>query len=454
MSTVSDSVRLPPGPALPRALQGITFLASRRRSLQLMQKRYGSSFTINIPIFGHSVVISDPALVKQLYTTKPEIAGNVEANLGRVLGRGSLFNLEGAAHRRQRKLLVPPFHGKRMHTYEAVIEEEFRREAATWPEGVEFKTLDSMMRITLNAILRAVFGAEGAEFEGLRRLLPPWVALASQLAVAPVPRIDLGRWSPWGRFNIWRREYDALIESLIDKALADPTLDERGDVLALLLQSRYEDGEPMTRSHIADELLTLLAAGHETTATTLAWAVERLTRHPALLRRLVAETDSGGTELLQASILEVQRTRPVIDLHARSVLADTMQLGEWVIPKRHTIVVSIGLIHADDSIFPDAARFNPDRFVGIRPDNYAWVPFGGGTRRCIGAAFANMEMNVVLRTMLHDFDLATTSAKDERWHSRGVASAPARGGRAIVNRRTRTSDQDTSVASTAVSSIR
>ena len=454
MSTVSDSVRLPPGPALPRALQGIAFVASRRRTLQLMQKRYGSSFTIDIPVFGRSVVISDPALVKQLYMTNPEIAGNVEANLGRVLGRGSLFNLDGAAHRRQRKLLVPPFHGKRMHTYEAVIEEEFRREAATWPEGVEFSTLDSMMRITLNAILRAVFGAEGAEFEGLRRLLPPWVALASQLAVVPVPRVDLGRWSPWGRFNIRRREYDALIESLIDKALADPMFDERSDVLALLLRSRYEDGKPMTRSHIADELLTLLAAGHETTATTLAWAVERLRRHPSVLRRLVAEIDSGGTELLQATILEVQRTRPVIDLHARSVVADTMQLGEWVIPKRHTIVVGIGLIHADDSVFPDAARFNPDRFVGVRPDTYAWVPFGGGTRRCIGAAFANMEMNVVLRTMLHDFDLATTNAKDESWHSRGVASAPARGGRAIMHRRNRTTDRDTAVASATVSSTR
>ncbi len=210
----------------------------------------------------------------------------------------------------------------------------------------------------------------------------------------------------------------------------------------------------MTRSHIADELLTLLAAGHETTATTLAWAVERLRRHPAVLRRLVAETDSGGTELLQATILEVQRTRPVIDLHARSVLSDTMQLGEWVIPKRHTIVVGIGLLHADDNAFPNAARFDPDRFVGVRPDSNAWVPFGGGTRRCIGAAFANMEMNVVLRTMLHDFDLATTTAKDERWHSRGVASAPARGGRAVMHRRNRSDNEHAAAQNAAVSSIR
>jgi len=435
MSAQPPAVPIPPGPRLPQIVQGVGFIASRRKAMRLLRERYGSTFRIHIPLFGQSVVITEPAMIKQLFLTSTEVASNVQPNLGRVLGRGSLFNLEGDAHRRQRKLLVPPFHGKRMHAYEKMIEEEFLREAAKWPEGKEFETLAPMMHITLNAILRAVFGAEGAEFEALRKLLPPWVELASWLATVPIPRKDLGPWSPWGRFNAKRREFDRIIGSLIDKALADPRLTERDDVLAMLLQSRYEDGSAMARSDIADELLTLLAAGHETTATTLAWAVERIQRHPGLVSRLVDEVGSGGSELRQATILEVQRTRPVIDLMGRHVNAESLQLGEWNIPRGFTVIVGISLVHDDESIFPDAGRFDPDRFVGQKPSNYEWVPFGGGTRRCIGAAFANMEMDVVLRTLLRDFDLVTTYSPGERFHSRGVAYAPARGGRVALRRR-------------------
>jgi cytochrome P450 len=428
--------RLPPGPGLPRALQGAAFLASRRRMTRLMRRRYGRVFTLHVPLFGQAVFVSDPALVKQLFMTSTDVVGNIEPNLGRVLGRGSFFNLEGDEHRRQRKLLVPPFHGKRMQSYEAIIEEETLREAATWPQGEPFETLAPMMRITLNAILRAVFGAEGAEFEALRALLPPMVTLGSRLALVPGRHVDLGRWSPWGRFASYRREFDSIVGRLIDKASADPAPGDRGDILSLMLQARYDDGEAMSRRDIADQLLTLLAAGHETTATTLAWAVERLRRHPALLARLVAEADAGGSELRQATIIEVQRTRPVIDITGRTVKADSFRLGEWVIPRGYNLLVGISLIHDDDDVFPHAASFDPDRFVGVKPDSYAWIPFGGGTRRCIGAAFANMEMNVVLRTLLRDFELSSTYEPPERWHSRGVAYAPAKGGVAIVHRRT------------------
>jgi cytochrome P450 family 138 len=433
----ADAVRLPPGPRLPPALQGLAFVVSRRLSMRLMRRRYGSALSLNVPLFGPAVLVSDPALIRQLFLTSPDVAGNIEANLGRVLGSGSLFNLEGAAHHRQRKLLVPPFHGKRMPAYEAIVEEETRREAVSWPEGEPFETLAPMMRITLNAILRAVFGAEGAEFEQLRRLMPAMVALGSKLAVLPVPRTDLGRWSPWGRFNAGRREFDAIVDRLIDKALADPRLEERDDVLAIMLQARYDDGERMTNREVADQLVTLLAAGHETTATTLAWTVERLRRHPDVLARLAAEGDAGGSELRQAVIYEVQRVRPVIDLTARQVKAESLRLGEWVIPRGHSIVAGIGLIHADDAVFPDAASFRPDRFLGIRPDRNQWVPFGGGYRRCLGAAFADMEMNVVLRTLLREFRLAPTTEPSERWRSRGIAYAPAKGGRAVVYRRRR-----------------
>ena len=184
--TVAEGTRLPPGLRLPRVVQGLAFISNRRRTLHFLRRRYGTAFSVNLPIFGRAVVISDPAMVKQLYLTSTELVTNIEPNLGRVLGRGSFFNLEGDAHRNQRKLLVPPFHGRRMHAYEVIIEEETMREADSWPEGAEFETLAPMMRITLNAILRAVFGAEGVEFEQLRELLPPFVEFASRLVTIPV----------------------------------------------------------------------------------------------------------------------------------------------------------------------------------------------------------------------------------------------------------------------------
>jgi cytochrome P450 len=404
------------------------------RGMRGLRDRYGDAFSVNVPVFGRATVISAPAQVKQLFTAGPDVVENLEPNLGRVLGPGSLFALTGAEHRRQRKLLVPPFHGRRLATYEEIIEEEAVREMASWPQNRAFATLPSMMRITLNAILRAVFGAEGAEFARLRALLPPAVTLGSRLAVAPIPKIDLGRWSPWGRFRIMRREYDAIVEELIAKA-EDDDLDRRDDVLALLLQSRYEDGSRMSRADLADQLLTLLAAGHETTATTLAWTVERLRRHPDLLGELVEENDAGGHALREATILEVQRTRPVIDLVGRQVKADVLELGPWVLPKGSTVLVGISLIHDDESLFPNPRAFDPHRFLDAKPDLYQWIPFGGGTRRCVGAAFATMEMNVTLRTLLRDFTLVPTAERDERWHSRGVANAPARGGLAVVRRR-------------------
>jgi len=417
-------------------VQGVYALTVPRRGMRRLRERYGDAFTVNVPIFGRAVVISDPAEIRQLFMTSPDVADNLDRNLGRVLGPGSLFALAREDHHRVRKLLVPPFHGRRLAAYEKIIEEETVRELASWPQGRAFPTLPSMMRITLNVILRAVFGSEGAEFAALRELLPRLIKLGSRLAVVPVPKVDLGRWSPWGRFWAMRREYDAIVERLITRAERDTVLDEREDILALMLQSRYDDGSEMSRSEIADQLLTLLAAGHETTATTLAWAVERLRRHPAVLRALVEEVDAGGSALREATILEVQRTRPVIDLVGRQVKADSFQMGRWTLPKGYAVLVSITLIHDDESLFPNARTFDPTRFVGGRPDLYQWVPFGGGTRRCLGAAFAHREMHVVLRTILRDVTLIPTEDPGERWHSRGVANAPAKGGLAVVRRRT------------------
>ena len=237
----------------------------------------------------------------------------------------------------------------------------------------------------------------------------------------------------------WRRQYDIVIDKLIDDEREDRSFADRTDVLALLLRSSYDDGSVMSRKDISDELLTLLAAGHETTAATLGWAFERLSRHPQVLAALVDEADNAGEgvghELRQATILEVQRTRTVIDFAARCVYPRVYQLGEWVIPRGDSILVSIAQIHDNPDVFPDPERFDPGRYVEHKPSAFAWIPFGGGTRRCVGAAFANMEMDVVLRTVLRHFTIETTAAPGEQWHSRGVAYTPKDGGRVVVRRR-------------------
>jgi cytochrome P450 len=434
----THAVRLPPSVRGPKLLQGMGFAMSRRTMMRRLGRRHGSAFTLKLPMWGQVVAVSDPQLAKQIFTTSPDELGNIQPNLGRLFGFGSVFALEGDDHRRRRRLLAPPFHGKSIKNYETIIEEETLREIADWPQGTSFATLPPMMRITLNAILRAVFGADGAELDELRRLIPPWVTLGSRLAALPKPKRTYGRFSPWGRLAKWRNQYDNVIEKLIADERADPNFADRNDVLALLLRSTYEDGSTMSHKDIGDELLALLAAGHETTASTLAWAFERISRHPELLAALVEEADGaneGSAELRQATILEVQRARTVIDFAGRHVYPQTYRLGEWEIPRGHSILVGITQLHENPELFEEPERFDPQRFIGTKPSALSWVPFGGGTRRCVGAAFANMEMDVVLRTVLRHFTIETTDAPDEPWHCRGVAYTPKHGGRVVVRRR-------------------
>jgi cytochrome P450 family 138 len=429
------AIRLPPASRIPKAVQGTAFWISRRWVVRQMARRRGDIFVLNVPVYGRIVVVANPKLVKQVFTTSPEVLGNIQPNLSRLFGSGSVFALDGDDHRQRRRLLAPPFHGKSIKNYESIIEEETLRETAGWPEGIPFATLPSTMRITLNAILRAVFGAEGAELDELRRILPPWVTLGSRLAQLPKPSRTFGRYSPWGRMAEWRHRYDVILDKLIEDERADPNFENRTDVLALMLRSTYEDGSAMSRKDIGDELLTLLAAGHETTAATLGWAFERLSRHPDVLTALAAEADTDDNELRQATILEVQRTKTVIDLTGRHVYAPVFELGEWAIPQGYSIVVSISRMHANAEAFADPDRFDPQRFVGSKPPSFAWIPFGGGARRCVGAVFANMEMDVVLRMVLRHFTIETTTAPGEKYHSRGVAYTPKDGGKIVVHRR-------------------
>jgi cytochrome P450 len=439
-TATTEPVRLPPGPRTPKVLQTITFLVQNHAMFANLSRRYGSDvIKVNLPKNNHAVVINDPVLAKELFNTGTELVERPPSgagSIGEAFGPGSTFSLAGDEHRERRKLLAPPFHGKRMRSYDRIIEEEVEREIASWPEGREFETLEPMLRITVGVILRAVFGAEGAALEELRETVPAMVTLGSLLVVCPpIMRKDLGPWSPWGHYMKRRRRFDAVIAGLIAEARADPAIEERKDVLALLLQARYDDGKPITDEHITDELLTLLGSGHETTASSLAWALERLSRHPELCKRLADEADAGGSELRQATIWEVQRTRPVLDGTTRRTKT-RIRLGDWVLPEGTNIIISIKLAHDSEEDFPDAASFNPDRYMGTNSKPVAWIPFGGGVNRCVGAAFANMESDVVLRMLLREFRFVPTDAPGEKARWRGVATVPAKGARAIVHRRT------------------
>jgi cytochrome P450 family 138 len=425
---------LPEGPNSPALLNGALFLFARSWSMRRLQRRYGDAYTLKLPVIGRTVVVSHPDLARAVFTAKPTVLHGGKNPLGDLLGPGSLFSMDEDRHLQERRTLLPPFHGDRMRSYERLIEEEALLAMQTWRDDVEFSTIRTFNRVTLRVILRAVFGAEGAELSDLEALLPRLTALGQRSVTAPVLRRDLGPGSPGRRYLQMRRGYDRVVGTLIDKHLADPELGERIDILALMLNPLREAGEAIDRDEMADELLTLLVAGHETTSSSLAWAVERIRRHPDVLRRLEQEAIGESSMLRIATVLEVHRTRPVITATGRLVM-QPFDLGRWRLPPGTRVVTEASMMHRDERFHSNASRFDPDRYIGHKPDTYAWIPFGGGVRRCIGAAFAQLEMDVVLRTMLRHFTLLPTDAPGERASFRGVAFAPADGGVAVVRRR-------------------
>jgi cytochrome P450 len=449
-TATTEPLRLPPALRMPKVVQGFVFFTPLQfRVLPALNRRYRSAFTASLPVLGKTVVISDAALVKDVFSSSFDLIERPTKVLGQAFGPGSTFSLVGKEHLERRKLVLPNFHGKRVRNYEHIVEEEVLRETANWPEGHEFETLPTMTRLTLNAIMRATFGEQVDALDELRIVMPPSITLGSLMQRSPpIVRRDYGRWSPGGRLAGYRARFDAVIDRLIANARADPALADRTDVLALLLQARYEDGEPISDRHIADELMTLVAAGHETTASQLAWAVERLRRHPELLARLADEADAGGSELRQATIYEVQRSRATIGASLR-LTKERIRLGEWVLPPDTNLMVDFQLAHESEDNYVDADAFNPDRFLGANPPPFRWIPYGGGVNRCVGATFANMEMDITLRTLLREFRFAPTDAPDEGRNYRGVAIAPARGARAVVYRRTAPASGDRDSVSVA-----
>ncbi len=428
---------LPPGPRAPIAVQTLAMRTRQRPYLERARRRYGPLFTVRLIGLGDTVIVADPDLIKQTFRAEPSVLhAGTGSPLRELLGEHSLLGIDEREHLEQRKLLLPPFKGQRMKQYESTIAEIAAAEIDGWSHGVEFETVKSMQRITLRAILRAVFGADGERLHELEELIPRWTALGARVSLAPELRLKLGRFSPWARFLALRAQLDAILDELIVAAKADPQLTERADVLALIVQARHEDGSPMDNAEIRDELVTMLVAGHETTANTLAWAVERIRRHPELLPRLAAEADEGGSALREATIREVQRTRPVIAFAGRFV-RKPFELGGHRLPVGSRILLAACLTHYDPELFPHPERFEPERFLDKLPDTYSWIPFGGGIRRCIGATFAHMEMDVVLRVLLERVELVPTDAPGERWAAHGIVWSPGDGGKAIVRARVR-----------------
>jgi cytochrome P450 len=433
--SASTDIRLPPGPGSPRRVNGALFLAARIRAFRRWHEQFGDIYFVDIANFGPTVVIRGAELHRKVFTAKANILHAGDNALGRTLGPGSIFSMDEDQHLAERRKLLPPFHGERMRSYESLVEAEANREMDRWPVDEPFPTLKSFNSITLRVILRAVFGAEGKELAELEQIIPPITRYGQMRVASSLLMRDYGRFSPGGRGERLMTRFHEIIRTLIDKHLADPGLADRIDILALMLNSDLQEGRAVDYQATGEELMTILVAGHETTASSLAWNIERITRHPEVLDRLTAEARTDQNEYRLAVINEVLRTRPVIGMTGRSVFAESFELDGWKLPAGTRILCNIRETNVDPSAHPEADRFNPDRYVGKKPDTYSWIPFGGGLRRCLGAAFAQMEMDIVLRTLLRRFDLAATSRPPEGERFKGLAYAPSRGGVAMVRYR-------------------
>lgn len=425
----------PPGPGAPAVIQAVRYLRDPLGFLAGYQRRYGDIFTVRFPTFGRLVYVARPDLVKAVFTGAPSIFHAGEANatvLEPALGPNSVLTLDDAPHMRQRKLLLPPFHGERVEGYGELIVAMTRREMESWPVDEPFAMRPHTTRITLAVIMRAVFGVHDedrlARFEVL---IDDFARRVGAITAFPFMRRNLGPLSPWGRFVRSRDALDEFIYEEIRQRRIEPGIEQRDDVLSLLLGARDEDGEPMTDQELRDELVTVLGAGHETTATGLAWAVERLVRNPDVLAKLRASLAAGEEEYLDATVKETLRSRPIIVDVARKLTAPATIDG-YELPAGTFVLPAIAALHHREDIFPAPREFRPERFLDVKVDNYAWIPFGGGVRRCIGAAFAEYEMRTILREFVLRADLRAVNTKDEPVRVRNITLAPARGARVVM----------------------
>jgi cytochrome P450 family 135 len=424
---------LPQGSSIPRVVQTAWWAARPLSFMRYCQRHYGDVFTVRIHGFGNIVLLADPALIKEVFTGDRDVfaAGQANAAMSPVLGRHSLLVLDGKRHLRQRKLMLPPFHGEAIGRYRERIEQITAAEVATWPLGKPFKIRPRMQGVTFEVILRAVIGVRDPQrLERLRELLPKLLdfSVFDMWAVWLFPKLidtPIGRHHPSQRV---RPEVDRLLYEEIAAHRTEP--EGRDDILALLVSARGEDGEPLSDEELLDQIITLLLAGHETTTTGLAWAFERLVRHPAVLERLQRELKEGEEDYLDAVVNETLRVRPVIDGVWRKLTAPAVVAGHRL-PAGTLVFPAISLVQTSAG-FPDPDEFRPERFLDGSPAPYTFIPFGGGTRRCIGASFAMMEMKTVLRTVVEQIELRAAARRPEKPRVHHVTQVPSRGARVVA----------------------
>jgi cytochrome P450 family 135 len=435
------SRRLPAGPRMPAIVQTLVWALAPTVLMDRCFKLRGETFTLTFAPTGRELVmVSDPAAVKAVLTAPPEVAPSAAGDtpIASIMGPSSVITLTGPEHMRQRKLLLPPFHGERMRAYEDTIAQATRHDMGGWPLGRPMRLSEHTRAITLEVILRAVFGVEADRMGGLKGAIS---GLAEPMRTLAMLRFAISQSSDRATGEIGRAldQLDAMIYAEIERRREQTDLDEREDILSLLLQARDEQGEQMTDAELRDELVSLLLAGHETTATATAWAIERLVRHPDKLKRLVDEIDKGEQdEYMQAVIHETLRTRPVVPGVVR-MLTEPMEIAGYELPAGTRVVCSIYLTNNNPRVYEDPKEFRPERFLDQAPDTFAWIPFGGGIRRCIGASFAMLEMKTMLSTMLKDLHPSvpkrTVWRKGEWNRRRAITLVPAAGARVVWTRR-------------------
>jgi cytochrome P450 len=392
-------------------------------------RRYGDVFSVRFLVFGTGVYVADPAAIREMLTGDQSDlhAGEANAPLAPFLGDNSVLVLDGPEHLRQRKLLLPPFQGSAVTEFRTVIRDVAEAEVARWSPGDEIVLRERMRALTFEVICRAVFGV--TEPERVERLRAEFAAAIDMGAVLFLPRVlqhDLGPLSPWGRLQRRKRAADALLYEEIERRRREPDLDQRTDVLSRLICAEDEDGRRMTDVELRDELVTMLAAGHETTANGLAFAFDLLLRDPAALARLREETAAGEDAYLNAVVTETLRVRPVIDAAERTLTKPRVIAG-WELPAGIRVYPAILLVHRREDLYPEAERFRPERFLDGGAESYAWLPFGGGIRRCIGAALAQAEMAEVIRIVTSRVELQPLRPEPEPVVIRGITMVPKHG---------------------------
>jgi cytochrome P450 len=434
-------VRMPPSLDIPRALQILHFSIRQIEFVFRARRELGEVFLFNGAI-DDPIITSHPDHVRSLFTAKPDEAPSLtgESPLRPIVGPNAVLTAVGPRHMRQRKLLLPPFHGEAVQRYTEMIAEAVEREIDRWPTGTPFALAPRMQAITLDVIMAGIFGVEGKPApgtpeHGLRQATRRLVGLSTRPEAQLFELLNLGRDEAIGPLRAFLSRLDSHIYAVIAARRAGAH-EQRTDILSLLLEAETEEGERLTDKELRDELLTLVLAGHETTANSLAWAFERLLRNPAAYERLrdVARSDGDPDGYVDATIHETMRSRPVIPIIGRRV-AVPWQLGEYRLPAGSPVLVSILLVHHRDDVYPDPFAFRPERFVGRKPGTYTWIPFGGGIRRCLGAALAMAEQRVVLRAIARRTDLAAADPAPERARHRNVTMIPARGAEVVMTGR-------------------